>query len=322
MDILAEEFEFDVITSDKALRFFEGHQKVRHLFSQVDANMKSRFPYGSFMFYIRYAVTFVPRLIDNYFTQKKLIDENRYDLVIFDSDYSFILHRLFSDRILVGLNNSAEVLNFFKRHPSRLKPELWLSYFVESLDYLLSKIFLHFVLCPSISSRELKQSVKSSKFLVGPLLIRARLIIKETDGTGPLIIVASSSGEKSELQIIAKSFPDAEKLIHKFKADNTELLKSASAIFCNAGQSSIAECLYLKKPAILFPIPKHAEQLANSILAEQESLCMYRGQAASELLHLCKTARKTKPPGNWDYVSTKEIYERYVNHALAFAGRR
>ena len=70
----------------------------------------------------------------------------------------------------------------------------------------------------------------------------------------------------------------------QLEIDNSSLLKRAEYIFCNSGQSSIAECLYLRKKALLFPIPNHSEQVANSYLAMQAGLMVYNNEKPENLL--------------------------------------
>ena len=221
--------------------------------------------------------------------QRKLIKSNKYDMVVFDSDYSFILHQLLgTETLLIGLNNSFEVINYFYRNPRAIKFNLLPSLCIEFLDFLVYSVFCRYVICPSIKPEALAGVF--GKFMVVPLLIREKLMsTPQPVKKYGVLVMASSSEVESPISKLGT---------HSFTPDNMQQLHESRAIVCNAGQSSISECLYLNKPALLIPIPKHAEQFVNACLASEKGL-----QQSSVLTNI-DFRFSGKPQYNYDYLQT------------------
>lgn len=285
---LKSDFDIDVLTSDKALFFFKNNKKARSVFSQQDLNLKLKYPYGSIKFFVSYAKSFISRIFKNYKIQKNIIDSHQYDYIIFDSDYGFILHKIFGRRNLVGLNNAYEVVKFYKETKKNNSANC-LSYFLERLDYLVHLLFLDLIICPGISFEDV--SVHRQIILTGPLFVREELLLSaERRIENSILILPSASGEKSSLQRFS-SYLKSQKnvyVIDNFEMDNLDFLRKADILLCNAGQSSVAEALYLQKRAVLFPIPKHSEQKANAELAQKRGLLVYNDQKAEDLFQQIK----------------------------------
>lgn len=308
MDLLASKYQIDVITSDKAFEFFSGNEKVSNLYRQKDINLKSRFAYGTILFFLTYLIYFSSRVWRNFRIQARTIVKNKYDIVFVDSDYSFIFHRLAGRRNFVGINNAYEVITFFKNSKS-IKPKLWLSFLIEVMDFAVCRSFLNFIVCPAISYQKLVKQSHPNKVLVCAPFIRERLLKGEIKSSDGLLVVGTSSGERSALTAVSRWSTVQKALINDFEKDNVGLLQNAGTVFCNAGQSSIAECLYLKKRAVLFPIPRHSEQFANAILAKDLGLMIYGGQEESHLLKEISehfSAQGTMAP--WDYSLTRKMF--------------
>jgi UDP:flavonoid glycosyltransferase YjiC (YdhE family) len=285
-----EQFQIDVVTSDKAYEFFKRNKRIRSLHSQTDVKGPQTYAYGSFLFFISFLPRFFSRLVKNYKLQHKIINNTRYDFIFFDSDYSFIIHRLFGLKTMAGINNAFEVVQFYKTEPHRVKTYLFFSVLLEKIDFLIHRMFFKYVLCPSVSPEKLVPHVPPNVFVI-PLLVRSEFQSPPDGNTKGILVTSSCSGEKSAIFKIAEDLrsPGNQVLAGTFEIDIISALLNADLVLCNSGQSSVAECLYLKKKAVLFPIPKHSEQLANAVLAEQRGLLIYSGQTAQQLLEDVKT---------------------------------
>lgn len=309
MDLIKSDFDIDVITSDKAYFFFESNTKVANLYRQTDINRPVSHTFGSLPYYLSQAFFFLNRIIKNFRLQKNIINKNEYEMIFFDSDYGFVLHRLLSHHTVVGINNAYEIIQFFKNNRQELKSEFLFSFALEFLDYLVCRLFLHHVFCPSISWKSLMKNSDSQRF-VCPLIVRESLLKNRRPSDQSVLFILSSSGVQSELHRIKgeyqRMYPDVAATF-SFEKNNVESLQAASAVFCNSGQSSIAECLYLNKKAVLFPIPRHAEQYANARLAIMESQAViYSGEELSILLN--NVARVPAVDSIADYDQSKEIF--------------
>jgi hypothetical protein len=260
-DLLPAGYLVDFISSDKALDYLKA--AGRNTFAQKNINSGKPEKFGSPLFFLKYLPRFFTRIYSNFLIQRKLIAQNNYDYVVFDSDYSFILHRIFKTKTpLVGLNNSYEVVNFYLKNPLSLRPALVPSLLVETLDFCVYSLFCRYVLCPSVKPEALNRLF--GKFLISPLLIRSKLMTEpQPQKKFGVMVMASSSGAKSPLSALPAP---------PFSTSNFQQLLETRAVICNAGQSSISECLYLDKTALVIPIPKHAEQFANAALAAEKGL--------------------------------------------------
>ena len=318
MDFICEDYDIDVMTSDKAYTFFEGHSKITNLFRQLDIQRPLRFEFGSFLYYLSQLNFFFTRIFKNYFLQKEIIKKNNYDLLVFDSDYSFVLHRLFGAVKVVGINNAFEVVKYFSQNKQELKPEYFFSFLLELLDYFTCRLFLNYLFCPSVGWPRLSEFSDRRRFIV-PLLVRERVLkdIKPSDGS--VLFISSSSEVKSPLQEVFRTYqrrytPKSEG--QRFEKNNIASLQAASAIFCNSGQSSVAECLYLKKPAVLFPIPKHAEQWANARLAESAQIKIYTACELPALIAELQSGSRQEPHSGETmkkYRESREVFLKYFN---------
>lgn len=311
MDLIKSDFEFDVITSDKAYLYFEGHAKVKNLYRQTDINRTVHSTFGSLAYYCSQTLFFLNRVFKNYRLQRKIINQNEYEIIFFDSDYCFVLHRFFVRSTLVGINNAYEIVQFFKNNKQELKPKLLFSFALECLDYLVFRFFLHHVFCPSISWKSLTKHSDSQRF-VCPLIVRERLLQASKPPDSLVLFIVSSSGVQSELYRIQYEYKRMHALPEAtdFEKNNVEIFQSTETVFCNAGQSSIAECLYLNKKFVLFPIPRHAEQYANARLAALESRAVvYNGEELSVLLN--HIAQVTDGGPRADYDQAREIFLSY-----------
>ena len=238
----------------------------------MDINTESHFRYGSLRFFAAYVPFFLKRLYTNFKIQRDLFSRIPFDDVIFDSDYSFVLHRLMLAKPrMIGLNNSIEVLNFFAEFPRELNSKLFASFVIEATDYFVHRLFTAVTLCPSLDCQKLRSSGRLPKnFFPYTTVIRKDLMALPAADDGSVLIMSSSSNVETELSHVSQRLESFRcvSLISNFTRDNSNLLNRAHLVLCNAGQSSLSECLYLKKRCIVAPIPRHAEQFANSRLVQ------------------------------------------------------
>lgn len=275
MDIIRDEYEIDVITSDKAHLYFQKSPKVKQLFKQQDLNIKKTHTYGSVAYYTSYIPHFIKRLFNNYFIQKKIIAQKKYDMVFFDSDYSFILHKLSHPRQKnIGINNSFEIIRHFVKKPHELKWSFLLSFLIEALDLMFYLIFCKYIICPCLDQKLAAKS-QIGKIQLTPALVRKSLIeLRSSVINNKALVMASSSNVESSLKkmIEQNQIGHLNFVYHDFEVDNRQSLTESNYVICNSGQSSVAECLYLKKSAVVVRIEDHAEQYVNSQIAKANGL--------------------------------------------------
>lgn len=281
MDVLSSDYQIDVITSDKAYLYYRQNSKVKNVYKQVDLNLENKIEYGSFQYYRNYIPHFFKRLLKNYKIQKKIMNSKKYDYVIFDSDYGFVIHKILTQtKNIVAINNSYEVIHYFLKNPKTMKPNLTASLFLEICDFFIHYVFCRYIICPCLDiNTPQRKSVSLHKVLLSPPLVRRSLIKNKTseNNTGGILVTSSTSNIRASFNVFKKTQ-------NEFKLDNTQLLTGSSLVVCNAGQSTLAECLYLNKKTLVAAIPKHAEQYVNSLIVQNKGMSVYLADSDPEIL--------------------------------------
>ena len=273
MDILADEIDAEIITSDRAFKYFYESNEKRTLHKQEDINNSKNNNYGSLSFYIFSLIPFIIRLFNNRKRQCELWKANAYEYCFFDSDYAFVLHRLYfifqkKRPCLIGVNNSFDVISYFRTDPGKLQMNLIPSFLVEVLDYVIYSTFCDYVLFPSLN---FENKLNSDKIKQIPPLIRSSIlnydknkaVDAKTDSTFAGLRAAAFVSSSNVVSLLHEFLKKINRKID-FKTKNEQELNSAELIISNAGQSTLSEALYLAKKSLIFPIPRHAEQAANA----------------------------------------------------------
>ncbi|MGZ3690560.1 MAG: glycosyltransferase [Pseudobdellovibrio sp.] len=319
IDLLDKGFEVDVITSDKALLYFTGHPRLRQVKAQLNIQSEKSYRYGTFLFFLKFSWRFTQRLFANYRIQKEQMTQNNYEAIFFDSDYSFILHRLFSNhKKIVGINNAYEVVSFFENNWGIVTPKILVSLIFELLDLSCYQIFSHFIICPSVDPKKLAPVAKTTTI---PLLIRSAFFKSdpppETNANKSILVMSSSSNVESDLNKILPHIKNKNlsTLVNTFEKDNISKLLNSSIIVCNGGQSSLAECLYLNKPALVVNIPHHAEQLSNVLLAEFFGLVPFQEKSLDQINEVLEQLPRPRYTYNYDdlKLQVKDAYKKILN---------
>lgn len=307
MDILADQYSIDVITSDKAYDYYSINPKISYLYKQSDLNLPQKINFGSLNYYLKYVPHFFRRLVHNFKRQRSLLSNKKYEAVFYDSDYGFILSAMTMRNVnRVGVNNSYEILSYFIKNPKILKFSLIPSIIVELLDFFTHYLFCNYVICPCLGFSFDKENRSAfSKVLLCAPLIRKRLIDKkqsQVNASKKVLIMSSSSNVESSLSLLKPGeLTGYAFLTDVFEKDNTDLLTSASLVICNSGQSSLTECLYLNKKALIAALPSHSEQYVNSLIAQTRGLYLLKEKEAnSQIETLLNSPTKIEYNFNYD----------------------
>lgn len=310
IETLTAEYDIDVLTSGRAAFFFKSSPYLRHLYKQNELSLPTAANlYGTTFFYAISLPHFILRLLKNWFEQLRLIRLNQYDMIIFDSDYGFILHRLFGfirlkQPKLVGINNSADVVQYFKENPGELSNSLKSSYIVEYLDYFFYRHFCHHVIAPSLFP-PLKLTDEPKITRINPLVRRILYKNSRQDSqssesshlSNTKLVCGSSSGIYGHIfQELLKYFKIETQM---FLNRNEDRIQNCSVIISNSGQSTVAEAITLEKCLITIPIPMHAEQYVNARLAmSYGATCVFSTDDFAFSQNSLQTGKKCSCP--WD----------------------
>ncbi|MBY0554135.1 hypothetical protein K2P97_06380 [bacterium] len=307
MDILANQYNIDVITSDKAYDYYKSNSKIANLYKQIDLNLQQRIKFGSFKYYLKYVPHFFSRLVRNFRIQKNIQAQKKYEAIFYDSDYGFILNALsIRNKNIVGVNNSYEVLSYLAKNPKTIKLSLIPSLFVELVDFLTHYLFCNYVVCPCLGYNFNEENTSAfKKVLLCAPLIRKCLIDKHQKHNQTshdhVLVMSSSSNVESGISLLNQGpLSGYTFLTDGLQKDNTDNLISASLVICNSGQSSLTECLYLNKKALIEALPSHSEQYVNSLIAENRGLKILNSNETYAQINALKAESQTDYKYNYD----------------------
>jgi uncharacterized protein (TIGR00661 family) len=204
------------------------------------------------------------------------LDEIKPDLVISDSDYSFwpIKRR----GIPFAALNNADVVFYsirrFKDWPFEVIPQF---IGVELLDFLFHRFVPDRVFSPTLDPRVLQPGNNVTR--VGPIVRRGCGAVDRKEAPNSIVIMLSGSVFGSpvrlsrddypfRIDIIGRSVPDGvtntESVVYHGRVkDSARFLNDADLVVINGGFSAVSEAFCMRKPMVVIPVPRHAEQWIN-----------------------------------------------------------
>ena len=207
----------------------------------------------------------------------EFLDDIEPDVVVSDSDYNFLPIKC-RKIPLVALNNADFVWDSFfefKDTPQSIRPQF---YGIEMLDYWYHKLIPELVVSPSLVRRLTK--VKKNIFAVGPI-VRKEYVADPRSGPVTRAVVMLSGSVfgtpvnlnsrdfNLKIDVIGREAPEGRNeegslTYHGKLIDSYPLLKLADVVVVNGGFSAVSEMFWMKKPLVVVPVPRHAEQWVNA----------------------------------------------------------
>ncbi|MEQ8707538.1 MAG: glycosyltransferase family protein [Rhodospirillales bacterium] len=207
-----------------------------------------------------------------------ILEDYRPDVVVTDSDYVFAPIRQRSIP-LVALNNADVVRANYRRFgdaPSSVRAQY---YCVETPDAIYHRLVPDLVISPTMMPD--RHSDVANIVHVGPI-VRKGFIAERATGVGGdravIMLSGSHFGTPVEMErnilglpvdIVGRDMPEglAPDSSIRYLGKVTEtlpLLESARAVVVNGGFSAVSEVFCLRKPMVVLPVPRHAEQWSNA----------------------------------------------------------
>lgn len=269
--------EVEILTSGNGLWYFRGRPEVAALHEIESLYYSSKHGRISIVNTIASLGRLGAILRRNGRRLGALLDERRPDVVVVDSDYTVWPMR--SRKIpVVALNNSDVVhhaYRLFPDRPSAIRPQF---YFVEEMDYLFHRVFPKRVVSPTLDPTIPGGGGKFQR--VGP-------IVREGYGPAPhagpprrAVVMLSGSVFGSPVVLRRTSYPVHVDVLgrgappgwqgapgityHGKLIDTRELLRQADLVVVNGGFSAVSEVFCMRKPVVVVPVPRHAEQWLNA----------------------------------------------------------
>ena len=216
-------------------------------------------------------------LLRNAGTLGKVLDAFSPDIVVTDSDYNFLPVKRRKVPI-VALNNADVMWHSyfgFKDRPSSIRAQF---FGVEMLDYRFHRLVPDLVLSPSILPG-LPQRGRNI-LRIGPI-VRKDYIPHAGDRpprraavmlSGSVFGTPVSFGRADypvAIDVIGRESPEGWVprpgiTFHGKIKDTYPLLKAADVTVVNGGFSAVTEMYWMRKPMVVVPVPRHAEQWINA----------------------------------------------------------
>jgi UDP:flavonoid glycosyltransferase YjiC (YdhE family) len=206
----------------------------------------------------------------------QILKKDRPDVVVTDSEYSFRPMKRLGIPI-VALNNSDVVVQSFKKiatKPNTIRSQF---YTVEYTDYLYHRTIPDRVLSPTLEPN--LSGINGQFHRIAPIVRRECHARAYSDKPARVVIMLSGSVFGSPVRLSNKKFPfhidvlgrsapsdyhDREGITYHSKVkESLEILASADLVIINGGFSAVSEAFVMKKPMLVIPVPRHAEQWIN-----------------------------------------------------------
>lgn len=269
-------YKVDVVVSGNSKSYFSKCLSVRKVFRFLpiaySLNKEGKVSILKTVLSLLYLLKRVRRNVKKL---KDIVSKQEYCAIITDSDYTSFLAKRSVGIPVIALNNSLHIVQASKY--LWCNPSLLLHYMVELSDYLLHIRFANLVICPSI--KRIHHRVPANHRIVPPIVRRGILPRKNCKSVDSVLILASSSGLCSpEKYIDFKRFPPDIKIsivgsaitpnprytIYPKHSDVCKLINESDIVVTNGGFSSLSELFVSQTPAVVLPVPNHAEQHVNA----------------------------------------------------------
>jgi hypothetical protein len=284
-----------ILTSGNGLAYFEGRPGIASLEGM------SSFFYSQSKTGISGWTTArsAPRLLaivrEKRASLERWLAQRKPDVAVVDSEY--VLSPLRRRKIpIVAINNSEVVVSEYLRHRRLARGVSSHFWFVEFADYLFHRHFVSRVMSPFPIATPTRASVfervglivrgeveavagrNASKPFPAPRDVRT--VVCMLSGSVHASSIDFGDGEfPFDVDVVGVSGPSRGRVtFHGRSMNNIGLLERADVLVINGGYSAVSEALAFGKPTFVVPVPGHAEQFVNSMLAVDLGL----GFAATE----------------------------------------
>ena len=274
--------ETSVATSGNGLWYFKNKSEITRL-DELKA-----IHYGAKEGQISIIKTFaaVPTILgvlrDNMRLMMELLQVEKPDAVVIDSDYSFLPMRRLGIPI-IALNNSDIVVQSKRRFAPMPDTVRGQYYAVERFDFLFHRVIPDLVISPSLESnfpsyhKKFKRVASVVREQYRPTDWRThpkKVVIMLSGSMFGSPVVLKQDSYPFHIDIIGRDTPDGWHdcdgiKFHSRIRDNAALLTEADLTIVNGGFSAISEVFHMRKPIIVIPVPKHAEQWVNAKTIER-----------------------------------------------------
>ncbi len=273
---LAPDVDIHVAAQGRALEVL-GAVYTAHPLREITYSTDGRFGAWSI---VRSNMSFPKRFLENRAAARRLIERLKPDVVLADSDFYCLGPARRLGVRLVSINNSAAVVADMRRHG--IPPGCGFSArFIEQTDCWLQERYPDQVICPVLQREE----TLGPKYVQIPPIVREGFAPRDSSldsapaGEEVVVVTGGSGIGADEIDLrgvdapiatygtrLSKIPPHARQL--GFNLNDAEPMRRARVLVIQGGFSSVSEALAVRRPTVVVPIARHAEQHVNARQAE------------------------------------------------------
>jgi UDP:flavonoid glycosyltransferase YjiC (YdhE family) len=266
-----------IVTSGNGLWYFRGRPEVSALHEVESLHYSAKHGRISIVRTLGSLASLAGVLRRNARRVSDLLDGWRPDVVVTDSDYT--IWPMKRRRIPVAALNNSDVVHcayrMFPDRPSSIRAQF---YAVEEWDYRFHRVFPTLAVSPTLDRRIPSAAARFHR--VDPIVRRGYTSEPRAGRTGRAVVMLSGSVFGTPVNLRHESYPVHIDVIgreapadwpgsryvtyHGKLRDNLELLRAADLIVVNGGFSAVSEAFAMRKPMVVVPVPRHAEQWLNA----------------------------------------------------------
>ena len=273
--------EVFVATSGNGIWYFADKSEVTSVFELQSLKYGAKEGQISILQTLAAIPSMLSILHRNMETLSSVLDDIKPDLVVSDSDYSF---RPMKRRGIpfAALNNADVVFHSvrrFKDRPFKIIPQFL---GVELLDFLYHRFVPDNVFSPTLDPALPKSG--RNVIRVGPIVRRGcesspregkptKVVIMLSGSVFGSPVRLSSDAYPFRIDVIGRSAPEGVSNTHSVVyhgrvKDSSKFLNDADLVVVNGGFSAVSEAFCMRKPMVVIPVPRHAEQWINGRTVE------------------------------------------------------
>ena len=283
--------EIHLITSGNGLWYFQDKEEVSSVIEAKSLYYSKKNGKLSIAGTVASLPAFYAILKHNSRVIRQVLEEHRPDIVISDSEYSFSQIKKMNIP-LVSLNNADVVVSYYRQSKERPSSVFFHFHVVEHSDFLYNKYMPDLVISPSLDNA-IPQFGKPF-FRVGPIVRKG---YEPTSGNTPgerATIMLSGSTFGSQVSMTRDSYPvhvdvigrpppenwapRDDVIFHGKIRDTQPFLQVSDLVVVNGGFSAVSEAFYLRRPMVVVPVSRHAEQWVNAQVIEDLGVGMIAGE--------------------------------------------
>ena len=211
-----------------------------------------------------------------------ILADRRPDVVVLDSMYTVRPVRRLGIP-LAALNNADVVWHSYRRFgdaPASVRPQF---YAVETPDFLFHRLVPDLVVSPTLDPAVPGGGGRVVR--VGPIVRRGYDPAPRSAAAERVVIMLSGSAfgtpvqlrrstHSARIEIVGRDAPPgwtprAGVMYHGRVLDTQPILRDADLAVVNGGFSAVSEMFWMRKPLVVVPVPRHAEQWINARTIER-----------------------------------------------------